>query len=106
MNLAAAVQTARKAVGWSVRTLAERAELSPSTISAIENGNREMSVKTACQIARALNIELETLIGLAKNLAPERTERDRIESKMREIALQLMNSSAAELHDESEEEIY
>ena len=102
MNLAAAVQTARKAVGWSVRTLAERAVLSPSTISAIENGRREMSVKTACQIAEALNIELEVLIGLAKNLASPNNEKDRIEGEMRKIALQLMNSSSAELHDESE----
>ena len=102
MNLAAAVQTARKAVGWSVRTLAERSDLSPSTISAIENGRREMSVKTACQIAQALNIELEVLIGLAKNLASPHNEKDRIEGEMRKIALQLMNSSSAELHDESE----
>jgi len=96
MNLAAAVQEARKTVGWSVRTLAEHAELSPSTISAIENGHREMTVKTACQIAKALGVDLEVLIGLARDIAPQRTEKDRIEGEMRKMALQLMNSSAAE----------
>lgn len=103
MNLAAAVQTARKAVGWSVRTLGERADLSPSTISAIENGRRDMTVKTAEQISKALNIEIEVLFGLARNLAAQHSEKDRIESEMRKIALQLMNSEAAQLNDLVEE---
>jgi transcriptional regulator with XRE-family HTH domain len=103
MNLASAVQEARKSVGWSVRALAERAELSPSTISAIENGNREMTVKTALQISKALNIDLEQLIGLARTLASQRTKKDKIEIKMRKIALQLVNSSVQEVEDITEE---
>lgn len=90
INLSVAVRVVREVQCLSIRALAERANVSASTISAIENRLRGMSVKTAQKIAGALGINFETLIILAKKLESEIIPLLRLEKKMEEIALEAL----------------
>lgn len=89
-NLALAVRIARESLGWSVRALALRAEIYPSTVFVIESNKREVSIKTAKKVAKAFGITLEALIGLAKKLEEENLKLLSIESKMQDLAKQAL----------------
>jgi transcriptional regulator with XRE-family HTH domain len=52
---------ARKARGWTVRDLAERAAISPSYVSLIENGHKIPDASTIERIGRALGIDQKLL---------------------------------------------
>ena len=56
------LRTLRQSLGWSLDALAERANLSPSTISRIETGKRTISLDVLVPLARALHIDLESLL--------------------------------------------
>lgn len=56
------LRSLRQALGWSLDVLAERANLSPSTISRIETGKRTISLDVLVPLARALQIDLESLL--------------------------------------------
>ncbi|MGQ0844584.1 MAG: helix-turn-helix domain-containing protein [Sporichthyaceae bacterium] len=58
----ARLRSLRQAHGWSLDTLAARASLSPSTISRIETGKRAVSLDVLLPLARALQIDLESLL--------------------------------------------
>jgi transcriptional regulator with XRE-family HTH domain len=58
----ARLRSLRQAAGWSLDVLAERANLSPSTISRIETGKRAVSLDVLLPLARALQIDLESLL--------------------------------------------
>ncbi|WP_290051941.1 helix-turn-helix domain-containing protein [Amycolatopsis solani] len=55
------IRSLRKARGWSLDTLAERAFMSPSNLSRIETGARTLSLHQLTALARALNISLDQL---------------------------------------------
>ena len=56
------LRSLRQSMGWSLDTLGERANLSPSTISRIETGKRTVSLDVLVPLARALQIDLDTLL--------------------------------------------
>lgn len=56
------LRSLRRAHGWSLDTLAERSNLSPSTISRIETGKRAVSLDVLLPLAQALQIDLDTLL--------------------------------------------
>jgi transcriptional regulator with XRE-family HTH domain len=58
----ARLRSLRQARGWSLDVLAERANLSPSTISRLETGKRAVSLDVLLPLARALQIDLESLL--------------------------------------------
>ncbi len=58
----ARLRSLRQAHGWSLDVLAERSNLSPSTISRIETGKRAVSLDVLLPLARALQIDLESLL--------------------------------------------
>lgn len=53
----------RRALGWSLDEVAERSHLSASTISRIETGKRTISIDVLVALARALQVDLDTLLG-------------------------------------------
>lgn len=54
----------RQAVGWSLDELGARANLSASTISRIETGKRTISLDVLVPLARALQVDLESLLDM------------------------------------------
>lgn len=56
------LRSLRHASGWSLDVLGERSNLSPSTISRIETGKRAISLDVLLPLARALQIDLESLL--------------------------------------------
>lgn len=54
----------RQSLGWSLDDLAERTFLSPSTLSRIETGNRTIGLDVLTTLARALQIDLESLLDV------------------------------------------
>ncbi len=55
----------RVAHGWSLDDLAARANLSPSTLSRIENGRRRLALDQLVTLARALDTTLDQLVETA-----------------------------------------
>ncbi|MFC7455573.1 helix-turn-helix domain-containing protein [Brachybacterium sp. GCM10030267] len=55
----------RLAQGWSLADLAERAHLSQSTLSRIENGQRRLSLDQLVTLARTLDTSLDQLVESA-----------------------------------------
>jgi transcriptional regulator with XRE-family HTH domain len=83
MNIGLAIRIAREQRGISAKELADRASLSPSAISLIENGEgRNLLFSTACAIARALDIPLSGLQLLAENAE---AIQERIENEKRKV---------------------
>lgn len=58
----ARLRSLRQSLGWSLDTLAERSHLSPSTISRVETGKRSVSLDVLVPLARALQIDLDSLL--------------------------------------------
>ena len=56
------LRSLRESLGWTLDTLAERSQLSPSTISRIETGKRTVSLDVLVPLARALQIDLDSLL--------------------------------------------
>jgi len=63
LELAVTVFQAREAAGMSRKELARGANVNVNTISQIENGTGNPSVKTLARIAQALNQPLSISIG-------------------------------------------
>lgn len=59
------IRALRVAQGWSLEELAERARLSQSTLSRIENGRRRLALDSLVTIARALDTTLDQLVETA-----------------------------------------
>lgn len=56
------IRALRVAQGWSLGDLAQRAHLSPSTLSRIENGQRRLALDQLVTLARALDTSLDQLV--------------------------------------------
>jgi transcriptional regulator with XRE-family HTH domain len=59
------IRALRVAQGWSLEDLAARAQLSPSSLSRIENGQRRLALDQLVDLARALNTSLDQLVAMA-----------------------------------------
>lgn len=56
------IRSLRRAHGWSLDNLAERATLSPSTLSRIETGRQRVSLDQLMALAEALGTSLDQLV--------------------------------------------
>lgn len=72
------IRTFRKARGWSLDNLAERAGISPSQLSRIETGHRRISLDQLTVIATALGKSLDQLVESSDDsdivIRPQRDE--------------------------------
>ena len=59
------IRALRVAQGWSLEELAGRAQLSQSTLSRIENGQRRLALDQLVTLARALDTSLDQLVETA-----------------------------------------
>jgi transcriptional regulator with XRE-family HTH domain len=59
------IRALRVAQGWSLEDLAARAQLSPSSLSRIETGQRRLALDQLVTLARALNTSLDQLVETA-----------------------------------------
>jgi transcriptional regulator with XRE-family HTH domain len=59
------IRALRMAQGWSLDELGARAQLSPSTLSRIENGQRRLALDQLVTLARALDTSLDQLVETA-----------------------------------------
>ncbi len=57
------LRTLRKARGWSLDDLAERAHISASTLSRLESGRRRIAIDHLVTLARALGTTVEDLVA-------------------------------------------
>lgn len=73
------IRSLRKARGWSLDSLAERAGISPSQLSRIETGHRRLSLDQLTAIAESLGKSLDELVESPDDsdvvIRPERDER-------------------------------
>lgn len=53
---------ARKSLGWSHETLASATKLHRSTISLIESGKREPTLRTVLKMTQAMGLKLGTIL--------------------------------------------
>ena len=58
------LRSLRQALGLSLDELAERTNLSPSTISRVETGKRAISLDVLLPLARALQVDLDSLLDV------------------------------------------
>ena len=58
------LRSLRNTLGLSLNELASRANLSPSTISRVETGNRTISLDVLLPLARALQVDLDSLLDV------------------------------------------
>lgn len=72
------IRSLRKARGWSLDNLAERAGISPSQLSRIETGHRRLSLDQITAIAGALGKSLDEVVASPDDsdvvIRPERDE--------------------------------
>ncbi|MTD56448.1 helix-turn-helix domain-containing protein [Amycolatopsis pithecellobii] len=73
------IRSLRKARGWSLDNLAERAGISPSQLSRLETGHRRIALDQLTALAGALNTSLDQLVESANDadvvIRPEQDER-------------------------------
>ena len=67
--LGAAIKAARTTRGLDQEELAARINLGVRTLSRYETGERDASLKTVRAIAKALNIDAVTILGMAEELS-------------------------------------
>jgi len=79
LALGKVIKGMREKAGISQRTLAARAELSQSWISAIETGKVDARWGDLRRVARGIDLELPALLGLAESL--EKREGSRREGR-------------------------
>ena len=68
------IQERRKILGLTQEGLAELADVSLSTIGAVEQGARPMSVDVAVKISEKLEINLEAMLYPLKTVKPDNSE--------------------------------
>ena len=64
-----ALRTLRLRADLSVRELARKADLDPSTVSRIESGSREGTYESLSALAAALGVDAERLGGISRPVA-------------------------------------
>ena len=64
-NYGLGIKLLREAMSLTSKELAERADLTPSIVSLIENGERQVSYEDACRIAAALEVPVDAIAVVA-----------------------------------------
>ncbi|MDX2647688.1 helix-turn-helix domain-containing protein [Streptomyces sp. NPDC001902] len=77
------IRALRVAQGWSLEDLAVRANVSQSTLSRIENGQRRLALDQLVTLARALDTSLDQLVETASDDVVSHPTIDRARGQMR-----------------------
>ncbi|WP_329183175.1 helix-turn-helix transcriptional regulator [Actinacidiphila glaucinigra] len=77
------IRALRVAQGWSLEELATRANVSQSTLSRIENGQRRLALDQLVTLARALDTSLDQLVENASDDVVSNPAIDRARGQMR-----------------------
>jgi transcriptional regulator with XRE-family HTH domain len=77
------IRALRVAQGWSLEDLAARAQLSPSSLSRIETGQRRLALDQLVDLARALDTSLDQLVEMASDDVISHPRIDRTHGLMR-----------------------
>lgn len=85
------IQFIREKRGLTQEQLEERTGVNTKYISAIERGQKNVTVKTLEKIAKGLDVELYELLLLPKDLASEKAAKKAIESLIKEADIKALN---------------
>ncbi len=80
------IKTRRTDLGWTQDVLAEKAGISKSFLSDIENGKRNISAETLLDVARVLGLSLDYVMKGEPDTSPE--DEVEIPSSLAKFALQ------------------
>jgi transcriptional regulator with XRE-family HTH domain len=90
MNIGKALRLCRTAKELSLETIAERAGISPSYLSRVENDKREPTLALVSKLAEALEVPLPLIVFLGSD-EKELSGMDKdLEQRFAELALALM----------------
>lgn len=84
------IQAARERVGLTQEQLEERTGVNTKYISAIERGQKNVTVKTLEKIAKGLNVEIYELFLLSEEIGSEGAVKKAIESLVKEADLKTL----------------
>ena len=93
-----ALRGLRKAKGFTLEELAERAEISTSYLSHIERGTRQAPLTTLENLAQILGINLYELFGSAKSEILVREEHSPYDAKIKGLLRGLSESQKKSFH--------
>ena len=85
------IQSVREKRGLTQSQLEERANINTKYISAIECGQKNVTIKTLEKIANGLNIELYELFLFSEELESEEAVKKAIESLIKESDIKTLN---------------
>lgn len=94
MHLGAEIRRRRRASGWTLEELAQRARLATNFIGSIELGKRNPSTLTVAAIARGLCVPVRELFGGPEKLSAAGMEAGRLYDALEEpeqsLSMQLL----------------
>jgi transcriptional regulator with XRE-family HTH domain len=76
------LQDLRAAAGLTQQDLARRSEISSQTLSKLEQGDKEPTWGTVCQLARALDVGVEAFAGDGPYAPPARGEHNAVPTRL------------------------
>ena len=90
-SLGKRIQSAREKTGLTQEQLEEKTGVHTKYISAIERGQKNVTVKTLEKIAKGLNVELYELFLLTEELGTEKAVKKAIESLIKDADTKTLN---------------
>lgn len=63
------IRSLRRAAGWTLEDLAERADLHPNFLGLLERGRKNPSIDVLSRVAHGLGVELASLVDAAEGRA-------------------------------------
>src|SRR3989338_3703050 len=91
LSLGKRIQTVREKAGLTQEQLEEKSGINTKYISAIERGQKNVTVKTLDKIAKGLKIELYELFLFSEGLESESAVKKGIESLTKDADLKTLN---------------
>lgn len=82
MKIGLAIKLARKNLHLTVKALAYKVGLSPSTIKQIESGEGNLSLQTVQSIAKALEFRISQLVTIAESILEPKNETKRLQRRL------------------------
>lgn len=84
VSLGKRIQSVREKQGLTQEALEEKTGVNTKYISAIERGQKNVTVKTLAKIAAGLNVEVYELFLLSEEIGSERAVKKAVESLLKE----------------------
>lgn len=84
VSLGKRIQTVREKAGFTQERLEEKTGVNTKYISAIERGQKNVTIKTLEKIAKGLNVELYELFLLSEEIGSEKAVRKAVDSLLKE----------------------